>query len=117
MADIGDIIELIVDIPERNLRAGMQGAIVHLHDSDSYEIEFTDEGGETKDFLSLDLDQFIVVWRAQTHEWVSTAEKVTAIVARLPQQAAEEAFDFARFLSVRKRHRSAPESPVVDTKR
>ena len=117
MADIGDIIELIVDIPERNLRAGMQGAIVHLHDSESYEIEFTDESGETRDFLSLGLDQFIVVWRAETHEWLSTAEKVTAIVARLPQEAAEEAFDFARFLSVRKRQRPTPESSVVDTKR
>ena len=71
MPDIGDIIELIIDIPERNLRSGMQGTIAHCHDSDSYEIEFTDESGETRDFLALASDQFIVVWRVETHEWVS----------------------------------------------
>jgi len=49
--DIGDVIE--VDIPEKNLCAGIQGTVVHCHESDVYEIEFTNDNGETLDFLAL----------------------------------------------------------------
>ena len=45
MPDIGDIIELVIDIPEKNLRAGVRGAVVHCHGNDAYEIEFTDDEG------------------------------------------------------------------------
>lgn len=41
MPNLGDIIELTVDIPERNLRAGMQGTIVPSHSERVYEVEFT----------------------------------------------------------------------------
>ena len=64
MPDIGDAIELTVDIPGRNLRAGVQGTIGH--DNEAYEVEFTDKDGETLDFLALRAEQFIVVWRAET---------------------------------------------------
>ena len=52
MINIGDLVELIVDIPERNLRCGTQGTVVHCHNSEAYEIEFTNNNGETVDFLS-----------------------------------------------------------------
>jgi NAD(P)H-flavin reductase len=70
MPDIGDVIELTADIPDRNLRAGLQGTIVHCHDHEAYEVEFT-EDGEPLDFLALRAGQFIVVWRAETQEWFS----------------------------------------------
>jgi hypothetical protein len=71
MPDIGDVIELTVDIPDRNLRAGVQGTIVHCHDNEAYEVEFTNKDGELLDFLALRAEQFIVVWRAETQEWLS----------------------------------------------
>jgi len=101
MTRIGDLIELIVDLPERNLRIGTQGTIVHCHTGDAYEVEFTNEDGETVDFLSLRPEQFIVVWRSETQEWVPVAERAASLIANLPDDAAKEVLDFARFLSAR----------------
>ena len=103
MPDIGDIIELIKDIPGKNLRAGMRGAVVHCHGNDTCEIEFTDDDGKTLDFLALHANNFIVVWRAETRKWVTIAEQASALIAGLPDNAAKEVLDFARFLSVRSR--------------
>ena len=101
MPDIGDIIELVIDIPEKNLRAGMRGVVVHCHGNDAYEIEFTNDEGETLDFSALHAKHFIVVWRAETRQWIPIAEQASALVAGLPDDAANEVLDFARFLSVR----------------
>ena len=40
---IGDVIELTVDILDRKLSAGMQGTIVHCHNSEAYEVEFREK--------------------------------------------------------------------------
>jgi hypothetical protein len=101
MICIGDLIELIVDLPDRNLRIGTQGTVVHSHASDAYEVEFANEDGETVDFLSLRPGQFIVVWRAETQEWVPVAERAAKLIANLSEDAAKEVLDFARFLSAR----------------
>ncbi|MEN8216988.1 MAG: DUF4926 domain-containing protein [Pseudomonadota bacterium] len=45
MPNIGDVIEIIIDIPTRNLRAGTQGTIVHCHNEAAYEVELTTSGG------------------------------------------------------------------------
>lgn len=100
-ADIGDVIELTVDIPKRSLRAGRQGTVVHVHSDNAYEVEFTDEAGETVDFLALQPEQFIVIWRAETEQWVPVAEQAATLIANLPDEAAQEVLDFARFLTVR----------------
>ena len=81
MPDIGDIIEIVTDIPEKNLRAGVRGAIVHCHGSDFYEIEFIDDSGETLDFSALHAGHFIIVWRAETRQWIPVAEQTSALVA------------------------------------
>ncbi len=98
MLQIGDVIELIIDVPERNLRTGMQGTVVHLHPDDAYEVEFTNQDGETLEMLALYPSQFIVVWRVDTHEWVPVAEQAASLIANLPDDAAREVLDFARFL-------------------
>jgi hypothetical protein len=103
MPDSFDVVELTVDIPEYNLRAGMQGTIVHCHPGDAYEVEFTDETGETLGLLALRPKQFIVVWQARTKDWVPIAERVAALIADMPEETAQEILDFARFLYVRKR--------------
>jgi len=100
MPDIGDIIEIVTDIPEKNLRAGVRGAVVHCHDNDFYEVEFTDSNGETLDFSALHAKQFIVVWRAETRQWIPVAEQTSALVAGLSDEAARQVLNFARFLSV-----------------
>jgi len=76
--DVGDIIEVVTDIPEKNLRAGDRGAVVHCHGDDCYEIEFADKNGETIDFSALHAKQFIVVWRAETRQWIPVAEQTSA---------------------------------------
>ena len=111
MVELFDVIELIIDMPERNLRAGIRGTVVHCHSETAFEIEFANEEGETLDLWSFTTDQFIVVWRNATHDWVPVAEQVAALVAKLPNSAAREVVDFARFLAVRAQQRM-PESSV-----
>ena len=100
MPDLFDVVELTVDIPERGLRAGIQGTIVERHLNDAYEVEFTDEQGETMDFLALYPNQFIVVWCAGTRTWVPLADQVAALVANLSEEAGSEVLDLAHFLHV-----------------
>lgn len=101
MPDLLDVIELIVDIPERGLQAGTQGTIVHCHPGDVYEVEFVNELGETVDILALPSEQFIVVWQARTKEWVPLADRIATLSARLSEEAGKEVLDFARFLYAR----------------
>jgi hypothetical protein len=110
---IGDVIELISDVPDRNLRAGAQGTVVHCHSDRAYEVEFADAEGETLDFLALRPEQFMVVWRAETQQWVSLAEQAAALVANLPAEAGREVLDFARFLSVQTRQTSSNHAKVT----
>jgi hypothetical protein len=102
MADLLDVIELTVDIPEQGLRVGAQGTIVECHPGDAYEVEFTNEAGETLTLLALRPDQFIVVWRAKTKMWVPIPERIAALMASLPEEAGQEVLDFARFLHARR---------------
>ena len=101
MVEIGDLIELTADIPGRNLRVGDGGTIVHRHNSSTYEVEFTNDDGETLDFLALQSKQFIVLWRAETKKWVPVVEQAASLIANLPDEAAKEVLDFARSLSIR----------------
>ena len=64
------IIELLVDVPEYNLRVGTQGAIVECYQDQSYEIEFTNSQGETELTCALSEKQFIVVWQAENPRFV-----------------------------------------------
>ncbi|HEY9694285.1 MAG TPA: DUF4926 domain-containing protein [Oculatellaceae cyanobacterium] len=84
-AEIFDVIELLVDLPEHHLSAGVQGAIVDCYPDNSYEVEFTNTDGETLALLSLNSDQFIVVWKAKTKTWLSISDKIPAIINNLPE--------------------------------
>lgn len=103
MPDLFDVIELTMDIPERGLRAGMQGTIVECHPGDAYEVELTNELGETLALLALRPDQFIVVWKAKTRTWLPISERVAGLVARMPEEAGQEVLDFARYLHTQRR--------------
>jgi hypothetical protein len=99
--NVGDMIELLTGIQEKNLSVGAQGAVVHCHSPLAYEVEFTNDEGETVALVTLLPDQFIIVWRAETQQWVSAAEQAAALVASLPAEAGREVVDFARFLATR----------------
>lgn len=58
--ELFDVIELLVDLPEDELRAGTRGAIVECYDHNNYEIEFTNQEGETLALYTLSSEQFIV---------------------------------------------------------
>jgi len=99
--DLFDVVELLIDLPEYDLRAGARGAVVHCHPDNTFEIEFVSDEGETQVLCPLSPGQFIVVWRAKTRTWVPVAEQVAALVAHLPEGVEQEVLDFARFLHVR----------------
>ena len=102
-----DVIELLVDLPEHNLCPGAQGAIVYCHHDDTYEVEFTNEDGETVALCPLSADQFIVVWQAKTRTWLSKADQIVVLIAHLPEDAGREVLDFARFLHERRQRQWA----------
>jgi hypothetical protein len=111
-----DVIDLIVDVPEANLRAGTRGAIVDGYSDGSYEVEFTNDVGETIALCALSADQFIVVWKAETRTWLPVSDQVAALMTRLPQEARQEVLDFARFLAQQKQSKEGsaptPASPL-----
>ena len=73
-----DAIELLVDVPEENLRAGTRGAIVEDF-GDAYEIEFANSDGETLSLCTLTPEQFIVVWQASTESWIPVVGQGIAV--------------------------------------
>lgn len=97
-SELFDVVELLVDLPSDSLHARDRGAIVECYDDGNYEVEFTNEEGETLALCALSNDQFIVVWKASTKSWLSRAEKITAIIDHLPDSSQEEVLDFARSL-------------------
>ena len=48
-----DTVVLNRDVPERGLRRGDVGAIVHLHASDTFEVEFVRASGRTHALMTL----------------------------------------------------------------
>lgn len=100
--ELFDVVELLVNLPDHNLQAGAQGAIVEQYSAQKYEVEFTNSAGETLALVVLPIHQFVVVWRAASKTWVPLAEKIEALVAVLPEETRLEVFDFARFVYSRR---------------
>ena len=68
--ELFDVVELLVDLPEFNLRAGVQGTIVESYQDNNYEIDFSNSEGETLVLCTLSAQQFIVVWSAKTKTYL-----------------------------------------------
>lgn len=56
-----DTVVLTRDVPEASLRAGDLGAIVQVHDDDSFEVEFVAASGRTQALLTLRSDDLRTV--------------------------------------------------------
>lgn len=100
--EVFDVVELLIHLPERNLQAGAQGAIVEQYSDRQYEVEFTNAEGETLALATLPTHQFVVVWRSSSKTWVPVAEKIEALIAVLLEETRLEVFDFARFVYSRR---------------
>ena len=72
--ELFDIVELLIDLPDDNLPAGIQGTIVETYDENTYEVEFANTKGETLALCTLSSKQFIIVWQAKTKSWLSLSE-------------------------------------------
>lgn len=98
-----DTIELLIDLPDHNLHVGDRGAVVHQHPDEVFEIEFAMDTGETTALCALPASQFVVIWRAETEEWVSVADQIAQIIANLSDGSRTEVRDFAHFLTIKER--------------
>ncbi|MEB3884298.1 DUF4926 domain-containing protein [Lyngbya sp. CCY1209] len=96
--ELFDIVELLSNLPEYQLSIGDRGAIVECLDATHFEVEFSDEQGEMKALCPLDIQQFIVVWQAKTKQWLTTTDKVSLLLERLPEEKQTELLNFARSL-------------------
>jgi hypothetical protein len=114
--ELFDVVELLVDLPESSLRSGTRGAIVDCHRDGTYEVEFTNEEGETVALCSLSVEQFIVVWRTKTQTWLPITEQIASLITHLPEDARQEVLHFARFLYYERRQGRHPKS-VLDPER
>jgi len=56
-----DVVALLEDVPEVDLRRGQVGTVVELLAPDVYEVEFADKNGHTKTSLAVRSDQLLVL--------------------------------------------------------
>ena len=56
-----DTVALVDDVPERELKRGEVGTVVEILASDVFEVEFSDDEGQTHAELALRADQIIAL--------------------------------------------------------
>jgi hypothetical protein len=56
-----DTVALVDDVPERELKRGEVGTVVEILASDVFEVEFSDDEGQTYAELALRADQIIAL--------------------------------------------------------
>lgn len=72
--ELFDVVELLVNLPDRNLQAGAQGTIVECHTDEDFEIEFITSPEEEICLHTLSRQQFVVVWKSATQQWLTVNE-------------------------------------------
>lgn len=56
-----DVVALVEDLPEKGLYHGRVGTVVEALEGDFFEVEFSDDNGETYAVLSLRSDQLMTL--------------------------------------------------------
>jgi hypothetical protein len=97
-SELFDIIELLVDVPEYNLKVGTQGTIVECYEDQFYEIEFANSQGETELTCALSEKDFIVVWQAASKTWLFISNKAEILINLLSDNDQTKVLEFARSL-------------------
>jgi hypothetical protein len=57
-----DVVALTADLPDRKLRRGQVGTVVELLAPNVFEVEFSDDEGQTYASFALRADQFMVLY-------------------------------------------------------
>ncbi len=61
-ANLFDVVMLKTDLPDFHLVKGETGTVVDCYADGEYEIEFSDDDGETLTTLTVSPDSFEVIW-------------------------------------------------------
>lgn len=97
-----DVVELLVLLPDLGAQPGELGTIVEVYGNPdnpkAYEVEFANDFGETTALKALTIDQFIVVWKNETRAWVPLADRLIAMLEKLPEDRQEQVVNFTRSL-------------------
>jgi Domain of unknown function (DUF4926) len=96
--ELFDVIELLVDLPERQIKAGEIGTIVEKYDDCAYEVEFANSEGETLALLALAPETFMVVWKNETQDWVSLGDRIATMIKTLSEDRQIQVLEFTRTL-------------------
>jgi hypothetical protein len=65
MIKLLDVVALTEDLPQHNLQRGQVGTVVEVFAPNGFEVEFTDDSGQTYALCSLRADQLMVLHYAQ----------------------------------------------------
>jgi hypothetical protein len=94
-----DMVELLVDAPDKMLFAGMQGTIVEiLEEGIAYLVEFADQVGRGKALVPLYPSQMKLVWSSATGEYVSAVDQLIEEARKLSEDQALELLGMIRNL-------------------
>ncbi|GEM_PF-285991 len=63
-----DMVALVVDLPEYNLRRGQVGTVVEYLAPNIFEVEFNDQEGQVYESLALSTDKFVLLRRKPAKE-------------------------------------------------
>jgi hypothetical protein len=72
--------------------------MIECFNDGKYEVEFSNEYGETTALCTLSFQQFIVVWQGKTKKWLSVSDRLNAVINNLSEDKQQELLNFARFL-------------------
>jgi len=59
-----DVVALVEDLPSEKLVKGQVGTVVHMHDEDHYEVEFSDDEGRSYALLPLHRTALLILHHA-----------------------------------------------------
>ncbi len=62
-----DVVALTTDLPEHGLARGQVGTVLEVWEPDVFEIEFSDNAGQTYALLTLRAEQLMLLHFAQDH--------------------------------------------------
>ena len=96
-----DVVELTIDEPGENLARGAQGTIVECYADGAYEVEFTDDDGQTIALCAVAPEHVRIVHQAATTDKKQVVQKLLTVINGLDKEQTKEVLDFADFLRQR----------------
>ncbi|MEK7441432.1 MAG: DUF4926 domain-containing protein [Chloroflexota bacterium] len=110
-----DVVMLKTDLPDSHLAKGETGTVVECYTDGEYEIEFSDDSGETLTTLAVRPDSFEVIWSKDELDSDKTgvARELIAILKTLPADKTHSLLEYASFLQYKSLSRQIGEGSSV----